>query len=84
MGLTATPDGNSVFAGWSGDCSGSNPNTTVAVDANRVCTATFNLPTPVGGVTAPGRSMALWPWLAWVVVAAVGVTGAALLGRRTA
>jgi hypothetical protein len=32
----------SVFAGWSGDCSGSSSSTTVAIDANKGCGAIFS------------------------------------------
>lgn len=39
--LTATPDAYRSFAGWSGDCSGSNPITTVAMTAAKTCAATF-------------------------------------------
>ncbi len=41
--LTATADANSGFCGWSGDCSGSNPSTTITMDAPKTCTATFNI-----------------------------------------
>jgi hypothetical protein len=39
--LTATPAAGSGFAGWSGDCSGSNVITTVTMDSNKTCIATF-------------------------------------------
>jgi CSLREA domain-containing protein/uncharacterized repeat protein (TIGR02543 family) len=39
--LTANPAQGSVFAGWSGDCSGTNPTTTVTMDGNKTCTARF-------------------------------------------
>jgi uncharacterized repeat protein (TIGR02543 family) len=39
--LTATPGSFSTFAGWSGDCSGTNPTIQVTMDANKTCTATF-------------------------------------------
>ena len=40
--LAALPVADSHFGGWSGDCSGSDPMTTVTMTADRVCTATFN------------------------------------------
>jgi len=40
--LNATPSSDSSFAGWSGSCSGTG-SATVLVDANKSCTATFNL-----------------------------------------
>ncbi|GAH35390.1 unnamed protein product, partial [marine sediment metagenome] len=39
--LTATPNAQQSFSAWSGDCSGTNPVTTVAMTAARTCTATF-------------------------------------------
>jgi uncharacterized repeat protein (TIGR01451 family) len=39
--LTAIADANSAFEAWSGDCSGTDPTTTVTLDADRVCTANF-------------------------------------------
>jgi len=41
--LTESPAAGSVFAGWSGACSGSNTTTSVTMSANKTCTATFNL-----------------------------------------
>ena len=39
--LTATPAQGSVFAGWLGNCSGTNPTTTVTMNGNKTCTARF-------------------------------------------
>jgi autotransporter-associated beta strand protein/predicted outer membrane repeat protein len=39
--LTATPNAQQSFSAWSGDCSGSNPVTTVTMTAMKNCTATF-------------------------------------------
>ena len=50
--LTASPATGSVFAGWSGACSGSSLSTTVTMDANKSCTATFTLKTFTLTVTA--------------------------------
>jgi uncharacterized repeat protein (TIGR02543 family) len=41
--ITATPDGNSAFAGWSGACSGTSPTCKVTIDSNTSVTATFTL-----------------------------------------
>jgi endoglucanase len=41
--LTAAPASGSVFAGWSGACSGSSTTCTVSMTAARAITATFNL-----------------------------------------
>lgn len=41
--LTATPDVGSVWAGWSGDCSGVTLSDSVLMDQDRSCTATFAL-----------------------------------------
>ncbi|RLC87619.1 MAG: hypothetical protein DRI79_08390, partial [Chloroflexi bacterium] len=65
------------------DCSGSNPTTTVVVDADKTCIARFNPQAPVGGVTVPeGRPAMACPWPALGLVAAVGAFGAAMLLRR--
>jgi hypothetical protein len=42
--LTASPNPDRIFVGWSGDCSGSNPSVNVTMDADRNCTATFRNP----------------------------------------
>jgi len=43
--LTAVPSGNSVFAGWSGACTGTDPNTcSITLDSNKTVTTTFNPP----------------------------------------
>ena len=39
--LTATPDADYVFSRWGGACSGTNPGTSVLVDAVKACSATF-------------------------------------------
>jgi uncharacterized repeat protein (TIGR01451 family) len=45
VSLSATPQGTSVFAGWSGACTGSDPNgCNIAMGANQTVTATFSLP----------------------------------------
>jgi hypothetical protein len=40
--LTATPQPNFNFNGWSGDCSGTTNSTTTAISANRTCSASFS------------------------------------------
>jgi len=53
--LTATPDKQSEFAGWTDAClaAGSNPVATVTMDVQKYCTVTFNKkagpPPPTGG-----------------------------------
>jgi len=42
--LTATPDAGSIFAGWSGACSGTSATTSVAMTGDQTCTATFSTP----------------------------------------
>ena len=43
--LTANPNANSVFSGWSGGCSGSSASCQVTMNSNVSVTATFNLKT---------------------------------------
>jgi len=45
--LAAAPDPGSVFAGWSGACTGTAPGTSVTMSAAKSCTATFNAAPPV-------------------------------------
>jgi Ca2+-binding RTX toxin-like protein len=53
--LTATPDGISEFAGWSGACTNASGTCTVTMDQARSVTATFNaLPTNTLTVTKNG------------------------------
>ena len=40
--LTASPDSNSVFSGWSGACSGTSPTCQVTMNSNLSVTANFN------------------------------------------
>jgi YD repeat-containing protein len=39
--LTASPDGVSLFSGWSGDCSGTSNSVDVVMDMTKSCRATF-------------------------------------------
>jgi hypothetical protein len=52
--LTATPDGNSTFTGWSGDCTGTGA-CTVAADRARAVTATFGRRRVALSVTVGGN-----------------------------
>lgn len=59
--LMASPDANSLFAGWSGDCSVTGNNCRVTMDGARSVTATFNAAPPVrisGGAPYEGLSLA--------------------------
>jgi hypothetical protein len=40
--LSASADQGNFFAGWSGDCSGENETLSLTLEADRLCTATFN------------------------------------------
>ncbi len=49
--LTATPDSNSVFSGWSGDCAGTvSPVSLTLGDHGNICTATFTSTTLASNV----------------------------------
>ncbi|HRW53784.1 MAG TPA: hypothetical protein P5081_12940 [Phycisphaerae bacterium] len=45
VSLTAFPNFDSVFTGWSGDCAGPGASTQVVMDADKGCTANFGLKT---------------------------------------
>ena len=62
--LTATPDANSIFGGWSGGATGTSPTCTVTMNANISVTATFTLKTytitataGTGGSISPSGSV---------------------------
>ncbi|MES1174162.1 MAG: hypothetical protein ABUL62_07510 [Myxococcales bacterium] len=50
--LQAKPGADSRFVGWSGDCAGSKPNTSVAVNGVTACTATFVVQRAVAAAVA--------------------------------
>ena len=52
--LTASPDANSIFGGWSGACSGTSTTCQVTMNSNVNVTATFNLKTYT--ITVLGRN----------------------------
>ena len=64
--LTATPDANSTFAGWSGGSTGTSLTTTVTMNANTSVTATFTLKTytitasaGANGLVSPSGTVAI-------------------------
>lgn len=52
--LTATPDSNSVFTGWSGACSGSDPTCELTMDEDVSVTVTFEPSSETGGKDLSG------------------------------
>ncbi|HEC85628.1 MAG TPA: hypothetical protein ENI48_10375 [Thioploca sp.] len=46
VALTATPEADSSFVGWSGDCAGTGTSTTVTMNSVKTCTASFELLPP--------------------------------------
>jgi hypothetical protein len=58
VALTATPDANSAFMGWSGGLTG-NP-TTVTMSAAQTVTATFDTALPTLTVTYPNAAGTVW------------------------
>lgn len=45
--LTAAPSPDSTFGGWSGDCAGNETSTSVTLNVDKSCAATFNLLPPM-------------------------------------
>jgi uncharacterized repeat protein (TIGR02543 family) len=67
--LTAQPTAGGVFAGWSGDCTGTQVTCSVVMTANKTVTATFNIKitklnvTTLGGtVSAPASRVSTGPF----------------------
>ena len=60
VALTASPANGFNFANWTGDCTGTNPNVTVTMDAPKICTANFVLAeyiiTTIAGTGSSGYS----------------------------
>jgi hypothetical protein len=64
VSLYAVPEANSVFAGWSGSCSGPSKTCSVNMMADRVVTASFSLKThtiharlPINGIIHPSGTV---------------------------
>lgn len=58
VNLTATPDPGSVFAGWSGDCTGTGP---CSLTQNATVTATFNIAPPPPAASESGGGCTIAP-----------------------
>ena len=80
VSLTATPDANSVFAGWSGACAGMGT-CTVTMDAVKAVTATFNRAAPPT-LACSASPKSLWPPNHKMVNIAVSVTMSNLSGFK--
>ena len=79
--LTAHPGVKSYFVGWSEGCEGTNPTTTVTLDADKTCIATFGY--PVGGIVVPVDKLGLVaPWMRVVTLAGLAGLGVVLVRRR--
>jgi uncharacterized repeat protein (TIGR02543 family) len=64
VALRAVPDDNSLFAGWSGACSGTSTSCNLQMTSDRTVTATFTLktytirvPAPINGVIHPSGTI---------------------------
>jgi hypothetical protein len=78
--LRALPGINSYFVGWSGDCSGAEHTTTVIMDADKTCTATFGW--PIGGYIVPVNKLRLLvPWLGLAALTAMAVVAVVVRSR---
>jgi hypothetical protein len=89
--LTANPGVHSYFVGWSGDCAGTDPITTVTLDADKTCTATFGY--PIGGIIVPVNKLELLalrlrsgqaPWLGLVALMVAAVSAMVVRKRQSA
>ncbi len=79
--LTAHPGVKSFFVGWSGDCSGTGLTTTVTMDGDKICTATFGY--PIGGIVVPVNKLGLLaPWLGLAALATLAALTVVLVRRR--
>ena len=79
--LTAHPGVKSYFVGWSGDCSGTELTTTVTMDGDKTCIATFGW--PVGGIVVPVNKLELLaPWLWLVALAFLAALTVVLVRKR--
>jgi len=65
VSLTATPDANSTFTGWSGDCSGTVSPISIVVDKAKSCIANFNVELTIvvnpGSPGTPGAGVTYIP-----------------------
>ncbi len=73
--LTSSPDANSVFSGWSGDCSGTMTTCQVTMTANMSVTATFNISTANNPPTVVTGSATLVPWSSATLTGKVNPSG---------
>ena len=81
--LTATPNAGSSLVGWGGDCAGTGLTTTVTMDDDKTCTATFDLAQPVGGIVVPVNKLGLLaPWMGLAALAGLEALGVVLVRRR--
>jgi hypothetical protein len=79
--LAAHPGVGSYLVSWSGGCSGTGLTTTVTMDADKHCTATFGY--PVGGIVVPVERLGLLaPWMRLVGLAGVAALTVAVVRRR--
>ncbi len=81
IALRAHPGVKSYFAGWSGDCTGTDLAINVTMDADKTCTAIFGY--PVGGVVVPVDKLRLVaPWMGSVALAGLATLGVVVVRKR--